>query len=160
MRRHKTASLGFGVVLVSALVLAATLAVASDEQPEESVFEMQLNGMALIQELGLPEIPNSGTNDAVNCKWAIEWEETAYCLDSVAGDLSAARLVGAQIRGAEITAELENAMDAYDVMRGAQEALAEAQSSGASDEELSDLAQQVEIARRAYEDAIAVLPAD
>lgn len=150
-----------------ALALAATPLIISsfagasegDNLDGDSV-EEQLHGMELIESLGLPEIPYEGTSEEANCKWAIEFGNAAYCLDPAAESWSDARLVGAQIRGTEVTPELRAAMDAYDVWHGALDALTEAEASGASDDEIASLGEQVERARSDYEAAIESLPAE
>jgi hypothetical protein len=145
------------VLVVLAMAAIGTLAGASEG--DDQVSARRLHGQELIDELELPEIPYEGTNEGLACSWATEFGDKAYCLDPAAEDWPSAKLVAAQIRGEEITPELDAGMDALTAMREAQYALSQSEIDGATDEELAQLLERYEIARAEYEAPMEALAA-
>ncbi|MGH2631104.1 MAG: hypothetical protein ACRDHI_11190 [Actinomycetota bacterium] len=144
------------VVAVVAIAAVGTLAGASEGADRGSGSEL-LHGQELIDELGLPEIPYEGTNEDLDCNWATEFGDKAYCLDPAAKDRPSAKLVAAQIRGEAITAELEAGMEALTAMREVEYAISQAEIEGASEEEQAELFEAYETARANYEAAMDAL---
>jgi hypothetical protein len=156
MRKRMTI---FGVCLLAAasgiLLSLGPLAGASGGTNDAAPAPSDLTGIDLVKELKLLEIPRSGYSQDVNCDFATEVDGSAYCLDSVATDWTEARLVAAQIQGADVNPEMKAAAEAQAAALGASREYEEAVEAGTSEVEVSAARQRVMDARNAFDEAVA-----
>lgn len=126
---------------------------AEDPQIQSDPTHSELTGLALIQQLNLPEIPMSGYSRDVDCNYLIDWDGHAYCMDAYVGSSTDARLLADHIRGGEVTDELRDAVEGQQAMMDARTAYDEAVESGASEEQVNELWSAYQRALADYETA-------